>query len=58
MSLVLSAAAGLLPELTEGRRCFSILCPVPQHPAGELGESIKPLELFDLWCLMFVRVVT
>lgn len=51
MSLALSAAAVLLPELIEGRSSVSILCPVPQHTAGEPRESIKPLELFDLWCL-------
>lgn len=50
MSLVPPAAAVLLPELIEGRSSVSILCPVPQHAAGEPRESIKPLELFDLWC--------
>lgn len=58
MSLVPPAAAVLLPELIEGRSSVSILCPVPQHAAGEPRESIKPLELFDLWCLrLVVRVV-
>lgn len=44
MSLALSAAEVLLPELIEGRSSVSILCPVPQHTAGEPRESIKPLE--------------